>query len=117
MPRHLSFALTTQQFRDGSKTVTRRLGWAGLQAGTCLEAVKQSQGLKRGEKVERLGPIRVVDVRREPLRRMLDDAEYGFVECVKEGFPGWPSSFVSFFCAANNCKPETVVTRIEFERL
>lgn len=25
--RNLSFALTTRQFIDGSKTVTRRLGW------------------------------------------------------------------------------------------
>lgn len=80
-------------------------------------------GLKAGEKVVRLAMIRVVDVRVEPLRRMLDDLDYGFDECTKEGFGGhaslqYPSEFVSFFCGSHKgCTPDTEVTRIEFEYL
>jgi hypothetical protein len=110
--RNISFALTTDQFLDGSKNVTRRIGWEFLKAGDVLCAVKQSQGLKKGEKVVRLGQIRVVNARFERLGAIsLDDVG-------REGFygrtPGW---FVDFFCKANRCDPDTVVTRIEFERL
>lgn len=123
MPRNISFALTTPQFQDGSKDVTRRLGWLHLKPGDILCAVKKSQGLKRGEKVERLGMIKVVDVRQEPLRRLTDDLDYGFAECKREGYPhphpkSWPSEFVAFFCNSHKgCTPESAITRIEFERV
>lgn len=123
MPRNLSFALTTAQFLDGSKDVTRRNGWLFLKAGDILCAVEKSQGLGKGGKIKRLGMIRVVDVRREPLRRMTDDPDYGFDETRREGFPmphvkNLPSEFVSFFCASHKgVTPDSVITRIEFERL
>lgn len=59
-------------------------------------------------------------VRREPLRAMLDDLDYGFRECELEGFGThpdyrWPSAFVAMFCATHKgCTPETMVTRLEF---
>ena len=120
--RNISFALTTPQFLDGHKSVTRRLGWRTLKAGDLLTVVRKGQGLKRGEKVDLIGVIRVLDVRREPLLRMIEAADYGRRECEREGFSlphrlGWPENFVAFFCAANRCKPDTVVHRIEFERL
>jgi hypothetical protein len=115
MPRIISFALTTDQFRDRSKTVTRRLGWRSLRAGTPLTTVVQSQGLKKGQKVTRLGLIRVIDVRREPLNRMCLDLEYGREECTREGFPELsPAGFVSAFCLGHNCKPDAMITRIEY---
>lgn len=123
MPRHISFALTTPQFLDGSKDVTRRMGWANLKAGELLIAVEKSQGLKKGEKVRRLGTIRVVEARREPLRRMIEDLDYGFDETRREGFPKphpkyWPGTFVSFFCETHKkCTPNSIVTRIEFEHV
>lgn len=110
--RNISFALTTDQFLDGSKTVTRRVGWMKLKPGDVLCAVEKSQGLKKGEKVRKLGTIRVVDVRREPLREMQ------LSDCDLEGFPQFvPDAFVHMFCEHNGVTPETLVTRIQFERI
>ncbi len=123
MARNISFALTTPQFLDGSKDVTRRNGWKFLKAGDELCAVKKSQGIKKGEKVERLGMIRVASVQREQLRRLTDDLDYGFAETTREGFPDghpkhFPSEFVDFFCRSHKkVTPDTVITRIEFVRL
>lgn len=123
MARNISFALTTPQFLDGSKDVTRRNGWANLKAGDVLCAVEKSQGLGKGGKIKRLGMIRVKDARREPLRRMTDDLDYGFAETVREGFPKpspifWPSVFVDFFCKSHKgVTPDSTITRIEFERV
>jgi hypothetical protein len=117
----MSFALTTAQVMEGTKTVTRRLGWLHLKAGDQLRPVRKCMGLRPGEKLDVLrDPLRVVSVRREPLRAMLSDIEYGFEECEREGFGGhpdycWPSAFADFFCASHKgCTLDTVVTRIEF---
>jgi hypothetical protein len=122
--RNMSFALTESQILDGSKDVTRRLGWLRLKPGDLLRPVRKCMGLRPGEKIVVLtDPIEVVDVRREPLRLMTDDADYGFAECVREGFGWhpdykWPSSFVAMFCATHRgCTPDTVITRIEFKRV
>ena len=74
-------------------------------------------GLRKGERVKRLAVLRVVNVRREPMRRMTDDVAYGTAECAREGFPEMtPAEFVAFFCASHRgCTPETEITRIEFE--
>lgn len=123
MPRNISFALTTPQFLDGSKDVTRRNGWINVKDGEVLCAVEKSQGLGKGGKIKRLGMIRVVTARREPLRRMTDDLDYGFTETTREGFPDphpkhYPSEFVSFFCGSHkHVTPESVITRIEFVKL
>lgn len=119
MPRNISFALTTPQFIDGTKDVTRRIGWAGLQPGTILGAVEKSQGLKKGESVKRLGKIKVVSVARERLRRIIDEPEYGRREVVREGFPQMTTKgFVEFFSDANDCDPhDAIVTRIEFVKI
>lgn len=119
--RNISFMLTPQQVLNGDKTVTRRLGWATLKPGQLLQGVEKGMGLKKGEKVRRLRVIRVVDVRLEPLSAMTADRVYGRVECVREGFGNQPelcepAAFVEFFCRTHRgCRPETVVTRIEFE--
>lgn len=110
--RNISFALTTPQFLDGSKTVTRRLGWMKLRPGDVLCAVEKSQGLKKGETVKKLGTTRVVNVRREQLREIEPS------DCDLEGFPEYdPYQFMYMFCEHNGCTPDTLVTRIEFERL
>lgn len=120
--RNISFALTTAQIMDGTKTVTRRLGWLHAKPGQLLRPVRKCMGLRPGEKLDVLrDPIGIVSVRREPLRATLDDLDYGFRECALEGFGNhpdyqWPSAFVAFFCATHKgCTPETVITRIEFQ--
>ena len=112
--RLISFALTTPQFLNGSKTVTRRLGWANLRPGTHLMAVEKGQGIPKGGHVVRLGEIEVVSVRREFLFAIDDDP----ADCAREGFPAFtPVEFVAFFCKHNRCDVNTVVTRIEFRRM
>lgn len=119
--RNMSFALTTNQIMEGTKTVTRRLGWLHLKPGDQVRPVRKCMGLRPGEKLDVLrDPITVVSIRREPLRAMLDDEEYGFAEIAREGFAGhdaygWPAEWVQMFCATHKgCTPDTVVTRIEF---
>lgn len=114
--RNISFALTTEQIIDRSKTVTRRTGWKDLKPGTLLSAVRKGMGLKKGENIERLCTIRVVDVRREPLKKMLSDYAYGVGECIREGFPLMlPGEFVGMFLGSHDCNVHEDVTRIEFE--
>lgn len=112
--RRISFALTTEQFLDGSKDVTRRAGWKSLQPGTLLLAVDKVMGFPKGHRGggRKLGVIEVVSVRREPLSAITQD------DVRREGFPGWtPQEFVEFFCKKMRCGQFDGVTRIEFKRV
>lgn len=108
--RNMSFALTTDQFLDGSKDVTRRMGWEFLKATDRFQAIRKGQGLKKGEQVERLGVCVVLSARRERLDAITED------DVRREGFPGMsPDRFVMKFCENHaGCTPATVITRIEF---
>ena len=115
MPRNISFSLTTNQIRKRTKTVTRRLGWLHIKNGDVLNACVKCMGLKPGEQIERLGQIRVVSVRREPLTSMWLEP-YGTFEAKDEGFPDMTGAeFVLMFCRHMNCEESQDVTRIEFE--
>ena len=112
MPRNMSFSLTIDQFKNRSKTVTRRQGWAFLKPGDIIMGCRKCMGLKRGEKIERLGLIRVIDIRREPLQRILSEPG----GCAREGFPGkTPEQFILMFCAHMGGWSDQIVTRIQFE--
>lgn len=112
----MSFMLTKAQFRNRTKTVTRRIGWRNAKPGDRYEGVEKGQGLKKGEKVVRMGIIEVVSALKEPLCRMTDDPEYGQQEVIKEGFPQLtPNEFVTMFCEHNQCVPEKPINRIEFK--
>lgn len=117
--RNISFALTTPQFLDGTKDVTRRMGWLFLRAGDVLQAVEKSQGLGKGGKIKRLGVIRVVHVGREVLDTLANDLAYGRREVDREGFPEMGiNQFVMFFCNGHKgCKPSSIITRIEFAHI
>lgn len=119
--RNMSFALTVPQIQAGTKDVTRRLGWLQLKPGDLIQPVRKCMGLRPGETIERLrAPLRIVDVRREPLDMMTTDPDYGFEEVRREGFADhptyrWPSEWVRMFCASHKgCMPHSIVTRIEF---
>lgn len=112
MPRNMSFQMTTRQYRERSKTVTRRLGWDKVRIGEVLNGVEKCQGLKKGEKQVKLGRHRVVGFRKEPLNAITAE------DVIKEGFPGMtPDEFVAMFCEHNRCPPWQTVNRIEFEYL
>ncbi len=112
MPRNMSFSMTTEPFRARSKTVTRRFGWWFLKPGDVVCGVEQSRGLKKGERIVRLGLIRIVSTRSEPLNAITA------AELVLEGLPGTsPRAFVDRLCARARVPPDEPVNRIEFEYL
>ena len=114
--RNISFALTVDQFLDGSKDVTRRLGWEFLKPGDKLMACEKCQGIKKGGLV-RLGVIEVIHVRRESLKALYE-TNYGCREAMREGFPQMTGyDFVHMFCEHMQCESSTEVTRIEFKNL
>ena len=113
MPRYISFALTTPQFKARTKTVTRRVGWKALRPGTVLVGAEKCQGLGKGGKIKPLGLIRVTDVRREAIGAITIE------DCAAEGFPEMsPADFIAFFCRTHkDCAPSSQITRIQFEYL
>ena len=113
--RNMSFSLTTKAFLDGTKDVTRRLGWKFLQPGDRFCAVEKCMGLRKGEHVRRLGVCEVVSVTRE---RLCSIELYEQQELRREGFPDltW-REFIDFFCKHMRCTPDTIITRIEFKRV
>jgi hypothetical protein len=115
--RRMAFSHTTEQIVQRLKTVTRRTGWRALKAGDLVEAVTKARGLKKGERAETLGILRVVSVRVEPLSRLLTDARYAEDELPREGFPCWSArEFVEMFRRANRLgDADVAVRRIEFE--
>ena len=114
--RNQSFIHTQKQYEEQIKDVTRRLGWRFARVGDVVRGCRKCQGLKKGESIEVLGHHRFTDLRWEPLRRMIDEPEYGAVEVIREGFPEMtPTEFVAFFCKAMKCTPGTLVHRMEYE--
>lgn len=109
MPRNMSFMLTTDQIRSRTKIVTRRVGWKFLKPGDVLWACEKCQGLRPGEKINRLCKIRVTSVSQEQLCRISQE------DVWREGFSMSPVRFVEFFCSHMKCDPTDFVNRIEFE--
>jgi hypothetical protein len=109
----MSFALTTEQMENKTKTVTRRNGWWFLKAGDVVNAVEKAMGLKKGENIKRIGKIRIIDTRK--IRVSQIDHE----DLIREGLPHMsPAEFVDFFCDSHHgSSPDTIINRIEFEHL
>ncbi len=112
--RNMSFAMTTEQVRKQTKAVTRRFGWWFLKPGDVVQPILKGMGLKKGEKMQKVGPpIRIVSTRREMVGDVTD------AECVREGFPEMSrGEFIRLltdgFRKATSTSP---VNRIEFEYL
>lgn len=122
MPRLMSVAYTADAVVERRKTVTRRKGWQFLKPGDRLTLCRKVQGRKPGEPLERLAEVEVVSVRREQLRRMSDDLDYGCAETLLEGMAGGPGIFPSFFIEhyfvnAQGMSRDDEVTRIEWRYL
>lgn len=112
MPRNMSFAMTTPQMKDRTKTVTRRFGWWNLKPGDILCAVEKGMGLKKGEKINRLGYIRVISTRAEKL------CDITQADCIKEGFPDYsPGMFMDMLQDHYGCEIYDICNRIEFEHV
>lgn len=109
--RNMSFSYTKDRILDKTKTVTRRLGWTFLWPGDLIQPVEKCMGLKKGEKVKKLGgPIRILSWARVKLEWINEE------DVIREGFPALtPHAFVVMFCRHMKCDPMDRITRIEFE--
>ena len=109
---NMSFALTTEQVRAQTKTVTRRQGWTDAQPGDIVQPVVKRRGIPKGGHVEKIGcPIRFLSVDREPIT----EVHLRPHEVEREGFPDWtPDQFITFYCKENHVQPGYLCTRIEF---
>ncbi|DBA34863.1 TPA_asm: hypothetical protein vir521_00069 [Caudoviricetes sp. vir521] len=105
----MSFRFTANAIRNQAKTQTRRLGWEFLREGDYLIAVVQTQGLKKGEKVEIIRVIQVTNVRRERLCTITKE------DVEAEGYPDMSQKeFIDMFCSKMGIQPWEYVTRIVF---
>lgn len=109
--KQMSFAITTEQILNQSKTVTRRMRWLDAKPGDVVQPIEKGQGLKKGEKVRKLGgPIRFIAVDRVVLGDITPQ------DVFREGFPKLTTrEFIRMFKQHNGCRRDSVVTRIEFE--
>ncbi len=78
-----------------------------------LQPVEKAMGLKKGEKMVKIGGlIRISSTRKEYLHEITQE------ECQKEGFPQiTPEQFVHLFCKHHKCSSSEEINRIEFEYL
>ena len=110
--RNMSFSKTICQIREQSKTVTRRFGWWGLKPGDMVQPIEKGMGLKKGEKVQKIGgPIRIISTRREMVGCVDDD------DLIREGFPCMTRGEFIKLLTDNFSKATGTsdVNRIEFE--
>lgn len=133
--KNISFSATIPQFRARQKHVTRRGNangptWKNLKPGDQLMGCEKCQGIGKGGKIVKMGPITILEVSREPvdeiirrpIRRVPQTIREKHVstpyltEMVLEGFPLLcEEEFVEMFCKMNECEPETEITRILFD--
>lgn len=118
--RNMSFALTKEQIREQTKTVTRRFGWWFLKPGDVVQPVEKCMGLKKGDSIVKIGgPIEIVDVRPESEYCVEGKFPFGVTqnECSLEGFPHLvPSEFVAILKKLQK-KSGDACNRIEFKHL
>ena len=123
MSRLMSVAFTEQAVIERRKTVTRRAGWTMLTPTDRLTLCRKVMGRRHAdgyvEPLVRLVDVEVVDVRREPLNRLIEEPGYGAAEMILEGFPGLdPAEFVQrYFTRAQRIHPDQDINRIEWRYL
>lgn len=109
--RLMSFAMTIEQMRNQTKTVTRRHTIRKLKAGDLILAVEKLRGVRREDR-KSIAVIQVVSVRREKLEAVTQD------ECRREGFPDkTPMEFIQLYIKGNSISPRLPLTEIECTRI
>ena len=126
MSRLMSVAMTVDAVIERRKIATRRKGWAFLHAGDRLTLCRKVQGRKKGEPLDRLVEVEVVDARWESLGLLShpdtndpEAVQYAWDEVGREGFPGMnPHDFVrQFFVEAQGMAYDDNVRRVEWRYL
>lgn len=122
MARLMSVAFTEQAVRDRIKTVTRRKGWWKdkngrrlIQPGDRITLCRMVLGRKKGEPLERICDVEIVEVRREQFGLIYDEPD----GVAREGFTDLsPAEFIKrFFAEAQGISPWCEITRIEWRYL
>lgn len=121
MSKLMSVAYTTEHCRQRVKHVTRRRNWwldkngrLLLNTGDTLALCPRVRGLAR-EALDIVAVVKVDSLRREPLRRLLDDPGYGAEEMTLEGFPGMdPAEFIRRYFTPQRIGLDDEVTRIQW---
>ena len=117
--RNMSFSLTTEQVRNRTKDVTRRLGWKNLKPGEHFIAVVKALGLKKGERIVKICELECISNTPEPLKDIFFRPRRSGsrrTEVVREGFHEiLPEEFVAMFVYHMHITPDTIVNRIEFK--
>lgn len=96
MPRRMSCSMTVDAVRDRTKEVTRRHPdtWTDLAPGDTLTLIEKGMGLPKGAKQVVLAEVEVVDVRLEPISRVLEEPG----ATAAEGLPDLaPEEFIEFW--------------------
>jgi hypothetical protein len=103
----MSVALTLDQVRARTKTVTRRHkdSWKTLKPGDRITLIEKGMGLAKGEKQQAVVDVEILDVRIEPLHLLCDD-EYGWAEVAAEGFPDMPPADFAAWWLESHGVPE-----------
>jgi len=118
MARLMSVSLTEDAVRSRRKTVTRRLGWRMLKPGDHLQLCRKVMGRKPGEPLERIAMVEVVSARQERLDAVTpEDVRREGFDLRTDPHPADAQWFVDFFTAHMKCRPDTLVTRIEWRYL
>jgi len=115
---NMSFCKTVEQARAMTKDVTRRERWKKLKVGDIVQQIVKGQGLKKGEKIEKIHRIYIVRTEWEPLRDIIlrpYRKPYIKSEMEREGFPDMTATeFVEMYCELNERDASAPVNRIEF---
>lgn len=114
MPRLMSVAMTVDAVRARAKRVTRRAGWTFLEPGHVVTLCPKVQGRRRGQPLERIVDVEVLDVRREQLGEIYHEPN----GVALEGFPDMtPAAFINEFFYPQGLDPWSEITRIEWRYL
>ena len=108
--RNKSFFLTQEQYRNRTKTVTRRQCKRTPEVGERFMGIVKGQGLKKGEKVQKMHASTYTAVDWIFIWQISKE------DVIKEGFPNWtPLQFINFYCKANRVQPGDVCCRQAFK--
>ena len=121
MSRLMSVAFTEQAVRDRTKTVTRRKGWWEdkngrriVKPGDRIALCRKVMGRKKGEPLERIAEVEVVDVRRELLGYLYHEQD----ALIREGCGHMTIPlFIANYFEPQGLGPWDEVTRIEWRYL
>lgn len=108
--RNVSFFHTQEQYRNRTKTETRRQwGKLWIPVGFQFMGCVKCQGLKKGEKIERIHSSTVVKTCWEHIDMISPES------VIAEGFPEWsPEQFVEFYCDMNKAYHKQLCARLVF---